>query len=134
MRIAVWGLSFKPQTDDVREAPSLVLVAELLDAGASVCAHDPAAMDAARRWFDDRIEYAATNYEALREADALVVLTDWNEYRHPDLARVRELLRRPVIVDARNLYDPAKMQSLGFAYYSVGRRAIEANVVEEVGY
>ena len=134
MRIAVWGLSFKPQTDDIREAPSLVLIGELLDAGASVCAHDPAAMDAAKRWFDDRIEYAPTNYEALPEADALVVMTDWNEYRHPDLARVRALLRRPVIIDARNLYDPAKMQSLGLAYYSVGRRPIEANVAEEVGY
>lgn len=132
-RIAVWGLSFKPQTDDMREAPSIVVIEDLLQGGANVCAHDPAAMDAAKRWFHDRIEYAATNYDALADADALVVLTDWNEYRHPDLGRVRALLRRPVVVDARNLYSPAKMRSLGFVYYSVGRRPVEANVAEPVG-
>jgi UDPglucose 6-dehydrogenase len=132
-RIAIWGLSFKPQTDDMREAPSLVVIEELLQGGATVCAHDPAAMEAARRWFKDRIEYADTNYDALPEADALVVMTDWNEYRHPDLERVRALLRRPVVVDARNLYEPAKMRGLGFVYYSVGRRPVESNVAQPVG-
>jgi UDPglucose 6-dehydrogenase len=132
-RIAIWGLSFKPQTDDMREAPSLVVIEELLQGGATVCAHDPAAMEAARRWFHDRIEYAPTNYDALTDADALVVMTDWNEYRHPDLGRVRALLRRPVVVDARNLYEPGKMRNLGFVYYSVGRRPVEANVAEPVG-
>jgi UDPglucose 6-dehydrogenase len=132
-RIAIWGLSFKPQTDDMREAPSLVVIEDLLQSGAAVRAHDPAAMEAARRWFHDRIEYAETNYDALKDADALVVMTDWNEYRHPDLGRVRALLRRPVVVDARNLYDPSKMRSLGFVYYSVGRRPVESNVAQPVG-
>jgi UDPglucose 6-dehydrogenase len=80
------------------------------------------------------MQYAETNYDALTDADALVVMTDWNEYRHPDLGRVRALLRRPVVVDARNLYEPRKMRSLGFTYYSVGRRPVEANVAEPVGY
>ena len=133
-RVAVWGLSFKPQTDDMREAPSLVVIEELLRGGAIVCAHDPAAIEVAKRIFGTRIQYAETNYDALTDADALVVMTDWNEYRHPDLGRVRALLRRPVVVDARNLYDPRKMRSLGFTYYSVGRRPVEANVAEPVGY
>ncbi|HUF64549.1 MAG TPA: UDP-glucose/GDP-mannose dehydrogenase family protein [Gemmatimonadaceae bacterium] len=133
-RVAIWGLSFKPQTDDMREAPSLVVIEELLDGGATVCGHDPAAMEVARRSFGDRMEYAETNYDALADADALVVMTDWNEYRHPDLGRVRALLRRPVVVDARNLYEPRKMRELGFTYYSVGRRPVEANVAERVGY
>lgn len=133
-RIAVWGLSFKPRTDDMRESPSITLIDELLESRARVCAHDPAAMAGARRIFGDRIEYADTNYDALADADALVVMTDWHEYRHPDLGRVRALLRRPIVVDARNLYAPDKMQSLGFAYYSMGRRPVEANVEEPVGY
>jgi UDPglucose 6-dehydrogenase len=133
VRVAVWGLSFKPQTDDMREAPSIVVIEDLLEGGVRVCVHDPAAMDVARARFGDRIEYAETNYDALTDADALVVMTDWNEYRHPDLARVRALLRRPVVVDARNLYGPEKMRSLGFVYYSIGRRPVEANVAEPVG-
>ncbi|HEX6250745.1 MAG TPA: UDP-glucose/GDP-mannose dehydrogenase family protein [Gemmatimonadaceae bacterium] len=133
-RVAVWGLSFKPQTDDMREAPSLVVIEELLRGGATVCGHDPAAMEVAKRIFGTRMEYAETNYDALTDADALVVMTDWNEYRHPDLGRVRALLRRPIVVDARNLYEPRKMRSLGFTYYSVGRRPVEANVTEPVGY
>jgi UDPglucose 6-dehydrogenase len=133
-RVAIWGLSFKPQTDDMREAPSLVVIEELLGDGATICGHDPAAMEVARRVFGDRMEYAETNYDALADADALVVMTDWNEYRHPDLGRVRALLRRPVVVDARNLYEPRKMRALGFTYYSVGRRPVEANVAEPVGY
>jgi UDPglucose 6-dehydrogenase len=132
-RVAIWGLSFKPQTDDMREAPSIVVIQELLDGGATVRAHDPAAMQTARALFGDRIEYADTNYDALSDADALVVMTDWNEYRHPDLGRVRALLRRPVVVDARNLYDPAKMRDLGFVYYSVGRVPVEANVAQPIG-
>ena len=120
-RIAVWGLAFKPQTDDMREAPALALIEELLTAGATVCAHDPAALHEARRRLDDRVGYADTNYEALEGADALVVMTDWNEYRHPDFARIKAALSRPVIVDARNLYDTAKMHALGFTYRSIGR-------------
>jgi UDPglucose 6-dehydrogenase len=119
--VAVWGLAFKPQTDDMREAPSLVLIDSLLAEGATVTAHDPAAMHEAKRRIGDRIRYADTNYEALADADALVIVTDWMEYRHPDFARIKNTLKRPVIVDGRNLYDPAKMTSLGFTYRSIGR-------------
>jgi len=122
-RVAVWGLAFKPNTDDMREAPALVLIDALLAAGAAVVAHDPAAMPEARRRLDDRITFAETGYAALDGADALVVVTDWNEYRHPDFARIKLALRRPVIVDGRNLYDPAKMRALGFQYASMGRGA-----------
>jgi UDPglucose 6-dehydrogenase len=120
-RIAVWGLAFKPQTDDMREAPSLTLITELLEAGATVVAHDPVAMTEARRRLDSTVEFADSNYGALEDADALVVVTDWNEYRHPDFERMRASLRRPVVIDGRNLYDPAKMASLGFTYRSIGR-------------
>jgi len=120
-RIAVWGLAFKPQTDDMREAPALTLIESLLDEGASVVAHDPAAMHEAKRRLADRITYAETNYDALDDADALVVVTDWNEYRHPDLQRIKSALKRPVVVDGRNLYDPARMRALGFEYHSIGR-------------
>jgi UDPglucose 6-dehydrogenase len=122
-RIAVWGLSFKPNTDDMRESPSLSLIESVLASGGVVVAHDPAARDAARRRLDDRICYAATNYEALADADALVIVTDWNEYRHPDFKRMFDALRRPIVIDGRNLYDPAKMASLGFTYRSIGRSA-----------
>jgi UDPglucose 6-dehydrogenase len=120
-RVAVWGLSFKPQTDDMRESPALTLIEDLLAAGAAVVAHDPAALGEARRRLGDRIAYAATNYEALLGADALVVVTDWNEYRFPDLGRIKTSLRRPIVIDGRNLYDPAKMRQLGFTYRSLGR-------------
>ena len=120
-RIAVWGLAFKPQTDDMREAPSLVLIDALLGAGATVVAHDPVAMQEARHRLADRIEYAESNYEALQDSDALCVVTDWNEYRHPNFERIKEMLKRPIIVDGRNLYDPDKMQRLGFTYLSIGR-------------
>ena len=120
-RVAVWGLAFKPQTDDMRESPALTLIDELLRAGASVCAHDPAAVHEARRRLGDRVAYSETNYDALVGADALVVMTDWNEYRHPDFPRILASLARRVVVDARNLYDPAKMRELGFTYASIGR-------------
>ncbi len=120
-RIAVWGLAFKPNTDDMREAPALVLIDQLLAAGATVAAHDPAAMAEARRRLDGRITFAETGYAALDGADALIVVTDWNEYRHPDFGRIKRALRRPIVVDGRNLYDPAKMRALGFTYLSIGR-------------
>ena len=120
-RIALWGLAFKPNTDDMREAPSLVLIQSLLDAGASVVAHDPAAMPETRRRIGDVIEYAESSYQALEHADALMVVTDWNEYRHPDFARIKATLRSPVIIDGRNLYDARKMRALGFTYDSIGR-------------
>jgi UDPglucose 6-dehydrogenase len=120
-RIAIWGLAFKPQTDDMREAPALTLIDELLAAGAKVVGHDPAAMHEAERRIGKKIEFAETNYDAIDGADALIVVTDWNEYRHPDFARIKSLLKRPVVVDGRNLYDPAKMRALGFTYLSIGR-------------
>jgi UDPglucose 6-dehydrogenase len=120
-RVAVWGLSFKPNTDDMREAPSLTLIEALLDAGARVIAHDPAAMHEARRRLNGRIEFAEHGYAALDGADALAVVTDWNEYRHPDFARIKQALRRPIVVDGRNLYDAVKMARLGFIYLSIGR-------------
>jgi UDPglucose 6-dehydrogenase len=119
--LAVWGLSFKPNTDDMREAPSLVFIEEALGAGATVTAHDPASMEETKRKIGDRIRYAESNYDALEGADALIVVTDWNEYRHPDFSRIWSTLRQPVIIDGRNLYDPAKMRGLGFTYHSIGR-------------
>ncbi|MDQ6886319.1 MAG: UDP-glucose/GDP-mannose dehydrogenase family protein [Gemmatimonadota bacterium] len=122
-RIAVWGLSFKPQTDDMREAPALTLIERLLTTGARVIAHDPVAIPEARRRLGDRIDYASISYDALLGADALAILTDWNEYRRPDFERMRAALARPLIVDGRNLYDPARMKQYGFTYLSIGRPA-----------
>jgi UDPglucose 6-dehydrogenase len=121
---AVWGLAFKPRTDDMREAPSLVVVEELLKAGAAVRAHDPEALDNARRIFGDRISYHKTNYEALTGADALIILTEWNEFRHPNFQRIRSMLKEPVIFDGRNLYDPDLIKALEFKYYSIGRNPV----------
>jgi UDPglucose 6-dehydrogenase len=120
-RVAVWGLAFKPNTDDMREAPALVLIEELLAAGAEVVAHDPVAMHETERRIGKTITYAESNYEALEGADALVVVTDWNEYRHPDFDRIKSTLRSPVVVDGRNLYDAQKLRALGFTYSSIGR-------------
>ncbi len=122
-RVALWGLAFKANTDDMRESPALTLVENLLASGATVVAHDPAAMHEAERRLGNRITFAKTNYDAATGADALVVVTDWNEYRFPDFARLKGALRTPVLVDGRNLYDPAKMASLGFTYRSIGRGA-----------
>ena len=124
--IALWGLAFKPQTDDMREAPSLTLIDDVMAAGATVTAHDPAAMHEAQRRIGERIRYASSNYDALEGADALVVVTDWNEYRHPDFGRIKSTLRKPIIVDGRNLYDATKMHSLGFTYLSIGRGSARA--------
>jgi UDPglucose 6-dehydrogenase len=120
--VAVWGLAFKAETDDVRESPALVLVEELLRAGATVRVHDPAAIETARRYLGDRVVYAGQAYEALEGAAALVVVTEWLEYRNPDFARIKRLLTRPLIVDGRNLYEPERLARLGFTYDSIGRR------------
>ncbi len=119
--IAVWGLAFKAETDDVRESPGLVLIEELLRAGAQVRVHDPAAMETARRQLGSRVTYAGHGFDALTGADALAIVTEWLEYRNPDFARIKQLLKRPLIVDGRNLYDPHKLGRLGFTYDSVGR-------------
>ncbi|MGI8496431.1 MAG: UDP-glucose dehydrogenase family protein [Gemmatimonadaceae bacterium] len=120
-RIALWGLAFKPQTDDMREAPALTLIEKLLAAGAHVVAPDPVAIPEARRRLGARIEYAALSYDALPGAQALAILTDWNEYRRPDFERMLAALARPLIVDGRNLYEPARMAQYGFTYLSIGR-------------
>jgi UDPglucose 6-dehydrogenase len=122
--IAVWGLAFKPNTDDMREAPSLALIESLLAAGATVAAHDPVAMPEGKRRLGDIVRYAESNYDALVEADALVIVTDWNEYRHPDFGRIRLTLRQPIVIDGRNLYSAERMRSLGFMYDSIGRRLV----------
>ncbi len=121
---AIWGLAFKPRTDDMREAPSLVVIDELLKAHARVQVHDPEALESARRIFGERVSYHRTNYEALSGADALLILTEWNEFRHPNFQRIKAELKQPVIFDGRNLYDPALMKALEFRYYSIGRRPI----------
>ncbi len=118
---AIWGLAFKPRTDDMRDAPAITVIEALLQAGAEVQAFDPEAMTEAKKIFGERIRYANRNYHAMNGAAALLVLTEWNEFRRPDFARIKGLLRQPVIFDGRNIYDPAELQKLGFTYYSVGR-------------
>lgn len=117
----LWGLAFKPKTDDIREAPAIWLVEQLLAAGAKVAVHDPRAMDNAREVFGGRISYHDDAYEPLSGADALITVTEWMEYRSPDFERIRSALRQPVIVDGRNLYDPAVIARYKIEYYSVGR-------------
>jgi UDPglucose 6-dehydrogenase len=121
LTFAVWGLAFKPRTDDMRDAPSITVIESLLKAGAKVHAFDPEATEEAKRIFGNRIRYAHRNYEALTGAAALVVLTEWNEFRRPDFVRIKQMLKSPVIFDGRNLYDPADIRRLGFQYYSIGR-------------
>jgi UDPglucose 6-dehydrogenase len=123
-RFAVWGLAFKPRTDDMREAPSITVVEGLLERGAAVAVHDPEALGEARKVFGDRVTYHRVNYEALRDADALLIVTEWNEFRRPDFARMKQLLRRPLIFDGRNLYEPGVMREHGFTYVPIGRSAV----------
>jgi UDPglucose 6-dehydrogenase len=120
-RFALWGLAFKPNTDDMREAPSRVLIDELLRRGASLCAYDPVAMPEAQRIYGGRISYAANPQAALKGADALVIVTEWKEFRSPDFAAIKATLGRPVIFDGRNLYDPAQLRSSGIEYHAIGR-------------
>jgi len=120
--IAVWGLAFKAETDDVRESPALTLIENLLESGASVRVHDPAAVSTARRHLGERVVYAANAYQALEGATALAIVTEWREYRTPDFERIKRLLSRSLIVDGRNLYDPERLAALGFTYDSIGRK------------
>jgi UDPglucose 6-dehydrogenase len=119
--IAIWGLSFKPRTDDMREAPSVVIINRLLELGAKVAAHDPEAIKEARKIFGDRITYSNNQYEILKGADALAIVTEWNEYRTPDFERIKTLLNRPLIFDGRNLYEPSRIRETGFEYLPIGR-------------
>jgi UDPglucose 6-dehydrogenase len=119
--IGIWGLAFKAETDDMRESPTIPLIDGLLAAGARVQTHDPKATDSARTIFGDRVMYAADPYSAAHGADALILMTEWLLYRNPDFERVRKLVRRPLLIDGRNLYDPERMAALGFEYYGIGR-------------
>jgi UDPglucose 6-dehydrogenase len=119
--IALWGLAFKPRTDDMREAPAIVIVEQLLAQGAVVRAYDPEAMETARAIFGDRIRLCQRSYDALDGADALAIVTEWNTFREPDFERMRKLMKSPVIFDGRNIYAPDQLRTLGFTYYSMGR-------------
>ncbi|MFA4903792.1 MAG: UDP-glucose/GDP-mannose dehydrogenase family protein [Desulfobaccales bacterium] len=120
---AIWGLSFKPQTDDIREAPALTIMARLLEAGARVQAYDPEAMAATRQYLGDNkdVSYASSTYEALEGADALIICTEWSKFREPDFERMRSLMKASVIFDGRNLYNPVKLANLGFKYFHIGQ-------------
>lgn len=120
-RIAIWGLAFKPETDDMREAPSLVVIRRLLEAGSEVVAYDPVAMDESRRRLGDSIRYAKDIYDAVVEADALLLLTEWKEFRMPSWLAVKKLMAHPLVIDGRNIYDPQEMQEYGFEYHCIGR-------------
>jgi len=122
IRIAVWGLSFKPKTDDMREAPSITIIHSLLERGASVVAHDPVAMEPAKGQFGSKIEFSRNNYDALQDAHALVLITEWNEYRYPDFQRMKEMMKTPVIFDGRNIYNPEEMRKMGYVYFGIGRK------------
>jgi UDPglucose 6-dehydrogenase len=119
--VGLWGMAFKAETDDMRESPTIPLIEGLLSAGARVQTHDPKATDSARLIFGDRVMYAADPYSAAHGADALIVMTEWLVYRNPDFERVRKLVRRPLLIDGRNLYDPERMHALGFEYHGIGR-------------
>ena len=119
--IALWGLAFKPRTDDMREAPAIPIIERLLELGARVRAYDPAAAPVAARLFDGRIALCDKSYDALAGADALAIVTEWNEFREPDFGKMRSLLREPVVFDGRNIYSPEHMRTLGFQYFSIGR-------------
>ena len=119
--LAIWGLAFKPKTDDMREAPAIVIIERLLAMGAKVRAYDPEATETARCLFGDRITLCDKSYDALDGADALAVLTEWNTFREPDFEKMRTLLRSPVVFDGRNVYSPEQLRALGFTYFSIGR-------------
>ncbi|MBR3793400.1 MAG: UDP-glucose/GDP-mannose dehydrogenase family protein, partial [Alistipes sp.] len=118
--VAMWGLSFKPETDDMREAPSLVLIERLLSAGCRVRVFDPIAMDEARRRLGDRVEYCASKYEALEGADALMIVTEWKQFRLPNWARVAEAMKGGVVIDGRNIYERHEVEAAGLKYLRIG--------------
>jgi UDPglucose 6-dehydrogenase len=125
-RVAIWGIAFKPGTDDIREAPSITIMQWLLERGATVVAYDPVAVEACKRVLADRITYASDSMGALQGAEALIVCTDWPEFAQPDFEAVRHAMREPVVFDGRNMYRTDHMRDLGFTYHSVGRHAVNA--------
>jgi len=120
--IGVWGLSFKPKTDDIRESSSINLIGNLLKAGAKVKAYDPAAMEETKRVLGNKIVYSSDPYEALEAADAMVLMTEWSEFHLPDFRKMASLMKEKAIFDGRNIYDPASIKKMGFKYYGIGRR------------
>jgi UDPglucose 6-dehydrogenase len=120
-KIALWGLSFKPQTDDMRESPSITTINLLLSEGVHLKVYDPKAMDNAKEIFKDKIEYCKTPFDCLKNSEALIVLTEWNEFRNPDFKSIGELMSKKIIFDGRNIYDPIKVKNEGFEYYGIGR-------------
>jgi UDPglucose 6-dehydrogenase len=120
-KFGVWGLSFKPRTNDMRDAPAITIIEGLLKDGATIAAYDPEAMDEARRIFGTRIQLASTNYGSVEGADALLLVTEWQAFRNPNFERIKSVMKQPVIFDGRNIYDPAQLRQIGFTYYSVGR-------------
>ena len=121
--IAVWGIAFKPQTDDIRDAPSLVIIESLLKEGAKVRVHDPAAMQNAKKVFGSRVQYCESSFGALKDADALAVVTEWNEFRKPDFQHMKKLMKEYIVFDGRNIYDPKELRKAGFEYHGIGRKA-----------
>lgn len=120
-RIAVWGLAFKPETDDMREAPSLVVIQKLIESGCQVTAYDPVAISESRRRIGDAVRYAEDIYDAVVDADALLLVTEWKEFRMPSWAAIKKLMANPLVVDGRNIYDPKEMEEYGFEYHCIGR-------------
>jgi len=123
-KFAMWGLAFKPKTDDMREAPSLVIIEKLLEAGATVSAYDPVAMEEGKRILGDKIEFAQDEYDTCIDADALILVTEWSEFRLPNFRVLQKLLKNNLIFDGRNIYDPEEMKELGFSYYAIGRKPV----------
>jgi UDPglucose 6-dehydrogenase len=117
---AIWGLSFKPNTDDMREAPSIVTINRLMKLGAKVRVYDPVAINEAKKQFGERVVYGKRGYEILKGSDALIIVTEWNEFREPDFERIKRLLKTPVIFDGRNIYNPSKLREMGFEYHGIG--------------
>ncbi|MDB4285946.1 UDP-glucose/GDP-mannose dehydrogenase family protein [bacterium] len=126
LTFAVWGLAFKPNTDDIREAPALVIIKRLLEMGAKVKAFDPEAMPSVKEYTDLDIEYAQNRYDAIQDADAMIIVTEWNEFRTPNFEQLKTQLKAPVIFDGRNIYEPETMEAIGFDYYSIGRKTVQA--------
>ena len=124
--IGIWGLAFKPNTDDMRDAPALKIIEDLLSAGASVRAYDPVAVANTKKILGDRIQYCASAYDVLKGSDALVLVTEWNEFRNPDFDQIKAFLKNPVVFDGRNIFNPKQMRERGFTYYGIGRGVQES--------
>ena len=123
MTFAIWGLAFKPKTNDMREAPAITIINALLERGAKIQAYDPKAFDCAQFYFGDKITYSRSAYDALSGADCMLLLTEWNEFRRPDFDKIKELLKNPIIFDGRNQYNAERLKQRGFEYYCVGRNS-----------